>query len=56
MLQADFFQRALPWTELILRERNLVNDLNTSLSGRTSVVLTFILVGLLCVYTGNHSP
>ncbi len=49
MLQADFFQRALPWTELILRERNLVNDLNTSLSGRTSVVLTFILVGLLCV-------
>ena len=49
MLQADFFQRALPWTELILRERNLINDLNTSLSGRASVVLTFLLVGLLCV-------
>jgi len=49
MLQADFFQRALPWTELILRERNLINDLNTSLSGRTSVVLAFILVGLLCL-------
>ena len=49
MLQADFFQRALPWTELILRERNLINDLNTSLSGRTSVVLTFVLVGLLCL-------
>ena len=47
MLQADFFQRALPWTELILRDRNLINDLNTSMSGRASVVLTFILVGLL---------
>jgi cellulose synthase/poly-beta-1,6-N-acetylglucosamine synthase-like glycosyltransferase len=48
MLQADFFQRALPWTELILRERNLINDLNTSISARASVVLTFVLVGLLC--------
>ena len=47
MLRADVFQRALPWTELILRERNLVNDLNTSISGRASVAFTFILVGLL---------
>jgi GT2 family glycosyltransferase len=47
MLQADFFHRALPWTELILRDRNLINDLNTSISGRASVALTFLLVGLL---------
>jgi len=47
MLRADVFQRALPWTELILRERNLVNDLNTSISGRASVALTFVLGGLL---------
>jgi glycosyltransferase involved in cell wall biosynthesis len=47
MLQADFFQRALPWTQVILRERNLINDLNTSMSGRASVVLTCILIGLL---------
>jgi GT2 family glycosyltransferase len=47
MLRADVFQRALPWTELILRERNLINDLNTSISGRVSVTLTFALVGVL---------
>ena len=47
MLRADVFQRALPWTELILRERNLINDLNTSIAGRVSVALTFALVGVL---------
>jgi hypothetical protein len=47
MLRADVFQRALPWTELILRERNVINDLNTSISGRLSVALTFVLVGVL---------
>jgi glycosyltransferase involved in cell wall biosynthesis len=46
MLKADFFQRALPWTDLILRDRHCINDLNTGMSGRTSVLLTF---GLLCL-------
>jgi hypothetical protein len=41
MLKADFFQRALPWTELILSDRNFINDLNTGMSGRLSVILTF---------------
>ena len=45
MLKADLFQRALPWTDLILRDRNFINDLNTGMSGRASVLLTF---GLLC--------
>ena len=47
MLQADFFQRALPWTELILRERGFINDLNTSISGRASVALIFLLLGFM---------
>jgi len=47
MLQADFFQRALPWTRLIHQEGRVVNDLNISLSGRASVVLTFVLLGML---------
>jgi glycosyltransferase involved in cell wall biosynthesis len=47
MLRADLFQRALPWTEIILRERNCINDLNTGLSGRASVALTFVLLGAL---------
>ena len=33
MLQADFFQRALPWTQLIHRDGGLVNDLNIGISG-----------------------
>ena len=42
MLRADVFQRALPWTELIFRERKLINDLNTSTSARLSVVAAFV--------------
>ena len=47
MLQADVFQRALPWTELIFRERKLINDLNTSNSARLSVVLAFVSAAFL---------
>ena len=47
MLQADFFQRALPWTQLIHRNRNFVNDLNIGISGRASVIMTFGLLGAL---------
>lgn len=48
MLQADFFQRALPWTQLIHRDGGLVNDLNIGISGRVSVMLTYgLLIALL---------
>ena len=47
MVQADFFQRALPWTQLIHRNRGFVNDLNIDVSGRASVMLTFGLLGAL---------
>lgn len=47
MLQADFFYRAIPWTELILRDRRFVNDLNIRHSERLCVVLTYGLVGAL---------
>jgi len=47
MVQADFFQRALPWTQLIHRNRGFVNDLNIGVSGRASVMLTFGLLGTL---------
>ncbi len=47
MLKVDFFQRALPWTEIILRERNCINDLNTGMSGRASVLLTFLSLTFL---------
>jgi len=47
MLQADFFQRALPWTRLIHRNRGFVNDLNIGVSERASVMLTCGLLGAL---------
>jgi glycosyltransferase involved in cell wall biosynthesis len=45
MLQADFFQRAVPWTQLIHRHRGFVNDLNIGISGRVSVMLACGLLG-----------
>lgn len=47
MLQADFFQRAVPWTQLIHRYRGFVNDLNIGISGRVSVMSVFGLLGAL---------
>jgi GT2 family glycosyltransferase len=47
LLKADFFYRAIPWTELILRDRMFINDLNIGHSERLCVVLTYGLVGTL---------
>jgi GT2 family glycosyltransferase len=47
LLKSDLLDRALPWTELILRNRTMVNDLNLRISSRLSVVLVFIIMGLL---------
>jgi glycosyltransferase involved in cell wall biosynthesis len=47
LLRADFLYRALPWTELIHRDRNFVNDLNLQWSSRLSVMLVYTLLMLL---------
>jgi glycosyltransferase involved in cell wall biosynthesis len=44
LLKSDFFDRALPWTELILRDRSFINDLNLQFSSRLSVILTYVLL------------
>jgi len=44
LLKADFLQRALPWTALILRRRRLPNDLNLRLSSRICVTLVYGLL------------
>lgn len=41
LLKAEIFYRALPWTDLILRQRRLDNDLNLGLSSRLSVILVY---------------
>lgn len=49
LLKSDFFDRALPWTGLILRDRSLINDLNLRFSNRLSVILIYILLAALIV-------
>ncbi len=46
LLRTDVLDRGVPWTELILRDRRMPNDLNLQLSQRVSVALAFVLAGL----------
>src|SRR5215472_13049705 len=46
LLKTDVLDRGIPWTELILRDQRMPNDLNIQLSQRVSVALVFLLVGL----------
>lgn len=47
LLQSDFWCRAVPWTELIMRDRRFINDLNVRVSSRISVLLTYGSLGSL---------
>lgn len=49
LLRAEVFYRAIPWTELIWRDRQFINDLNLQLSSRISVLLTYELLAMLIV-------
>ena len=46
IVKTDIFGRGIPWTELILRDRHMPNDLNIGISQRISVALAFLLVGM----------
>jgi glycosyltransferase involved in cell wall biosynthesis len=41
LLTAEFCHRALPWTALIWRDRQFVNDLNLQISSRISILLAY---------------
>jgi glycosyltransferase involved in cell wall biosynthesis len=45
LVKTDVFDRGLPWTELILRNGRMPNDLNVEMSQRVSVALAFMLFG-----------
>jgi hypothetical protein len=49
MLATDLLRRAAPWTELMLRDGGLVNDLNVKTSDRLSVILAVILAASIPV-------
>ena len=42
LLATDLLRRAAPWTQLMLREGQMVNDLNVKTRDRISVVMAFI--------------
>jgi glycosyltransferase involved in cell wall biosynthesis len=46
LLKTDIMDRGIPWTELILRDKAMPNDLNLQLSQRVSVALVFVLIAL----------
>ncbi|WP_404788850.1 glycosyltransferase family 2 protein [Altericista sp. CCNU0014] len=55
LLKAEIFYRAIPWTELLWRDRQFVNDLNLKVSTRASVLLTYLLVFAIAM-SGWWSP
>jgi glycosyltransferase involved in cell wall biosynthesis len=50
LLTSDIRDRAIPWTVLMLRERNIPNDLNVQSSQRISVVLVYLALMLTPFY------
>ena len=48
-IKTDVFDRAIPWTQLILKEKSLPNDLNLKMSQRLCGVLSCLLVVLFLV-------
>jgi GT2 family glycosyltransferase len=47
MLATDLWRRAVPWTELMLREGQMVNDLNVKTRDRVSVLVALLPLVLL---------
>jgi hypothetical protein len=43
MVRTDIFQRAIPWSQLILESRSMPNDLNLQLSQKVSSLLVFLI-------------
>jgi glycosyltransferase involved in cell wall biosynthesis len=57
LLKTDVLDRGIPWTELILRDRCMPNDLNLELSQRVSVALAFMLLFVTvaaAIYWGGY--
>lgn len=55
LIKTDIFDRGIPWTELILRDRHMPDDLNVQISQRVSVAVMFLLVALAFVAAFRHA-
>ena len=49
LVKTDILDRGIPWSELILRDKRLPDDLNLQLSQRVSVALAYLLIGTAAV-------
>lgn len=47
LLKADIFQRAIPWTVLLLKYQQIINDLNLNWQNRASVILVYLSLIIL---------
>ena len=47
MLRADILYRAVPWSKLIIKSGDMINDLNLQFSAKISAILIGLIVGLL---------
>jgi glycosyltransferase involved in cell wall biosynthesis len=50
LLESDIRDRAIPWTQLMLRERHIPNDLNVQQSQRLSVALMYLALLFAAAY------
>jgi glycosyltransferase involved in cell wall biosynthesis len=51
LLKTDVLDRGIPWTELILRDQRMPNDLNLQISQRVSIGLVYLML----VYAAFHA-
>jgi glycosyltransferase involved in cell wall biosynthesis len=51
LVKTDVLDRGIPWTELILRDQRMPNDLNLQISQRVSVGLVYLML----VYAAEHA-
>jgi GT2 family glycosyltransferase len=49
LLATDFCDRALPWTQLILERKGLINDLNLRTADRVSAAIAYAMVALVAL-------
>lgn len=56
LLKTDIFLRAIPWTQLILQEKRMENDLNLSWASRFSTISAFFLLITTLMQIRNKIP
>ena len=50
LLKTDVLDRGIPWTELILRDQKMPNDLNVQISQRVSIGLVYLMLAYAAIH------